>query len=186
MFDWIKVNHVLTLAVLLSGGVCQKCKDCTRLYSLKDKCPKNILPEFRFDLLNDYHEWIFCRNVIELDLNKHLRFFCCSVYFYQAVRPKIVCHKLEWLETFHWEHCKFPSGTHAVITGNRAVFHEGHSVNEYEAFLFRTADVPIWEYVVRSGKEHSMFEKGTFQMEQESSELWDSPLILWWSTAQLE
>ena len=58
----------------------EKCKDCTRLYSLKDKCPKNILPEFRFDSLNGYHEWIFRRNVIELDLNKHLRFFCCSVY----------------------------------------------------------------------------------------------------------
>ena len=24
--------------------------------SLKDKCPKNILPEFRFDSLNGYHE----------------------------------------------------------------------------------------------------------------------------------
>ena len=58
----------------------EKCKDCTRLYSLKDKCPKNILPEYRFDSLNGYHEWIFRRNVIELDLNKHLRFFCCSVY----------------------------------------------------------------------------------------------------------
>ena len=59
----------------------EKCKDCTRLYSVKDKCPKNILPEFHFDSLNGYHEWIFRRNVIELDLNKHLHFFCCSVYF---------------------------------------------------------------------------------------------------------
>ena len=58
----------------------EKCKDCTRLYSLKYKCPKNILPEFCFDSLNGYHEWIFRRNMIELDLNKHLRFFCCSVY----------------------------------------------------------------------------------------------------------
>ena len=62
----------------------KKCKDCTRLYSLKDKCPKNILPEFRFDSLHGYHEWIFRRNVIELDLNKHLRFFCCSVYIYMC------------------------------------------------------------------------------------------------------
>ena len=60
----------------------ENCKDCTRLYSLKDKCPKNILPEFCFDSLNGCHEWIFHCNVIELDLNKHLRFFCCSVYYH--------------------------------------------------------------------------------------------------------
>ena len=52
----------------------EKRKDRTRLYSLKDKCPKNILPEFRFDLLNGYHEWICRRDVIELDLNKHFAF----------------------------------------------------------------------------------------------------------------
>ena len=67
------------LICLLEACV-EKCKDCTRLYSLKEKCPKNILAEFRFDSLNGYHELIFRRNVIELDLNKHLRFFCCSVY----------------------------------------------------------------------------------------------------------
>ena len=42
-------------------------------------------PNFVFDSLNGYHECIFRRNVIELDLNKHLRFFCCSVYMHLHV-----------------------------------------------------------------------------------------------------
>ena len=84
-FDWCLFWR--WLFCLLEACV-EKCKDCTRLYSLKDKCPKNILPEFRFDSLNGYHEWIVRRNVIELDLNKHLRFFCCSVYFDWGHRTK--------------------------------------------------------------------------------------------------
>ena len=59
--------------------------------SLKDKCPKNILPEFHFDSLNGYHELIFRRNVIELDLNKHLRFFCCSVYLWTNIEYGKCC-----------------------------------------------------------------------------------------------